>query len=473
MSKVYGITGVAPETLAVAMAKYSRSSKSMIESLNEAQADKTAKFFETNFHKYGHASIADLAHLALGIEDISILAAMNIVDEPLWDGQERSTRYQDFNDAPYFTPIGAPESYASLIGTSFGGYTWLLEEVKKFYMYQYPRPSDMGAKEYTATIRARAFDVARYFLPLATKTSLGQITSARALSKQITRLLSSNLPEIREIATQMHDAVTQASPFTFTGEDEGPLAPTLVRHAQRSTFLENSRDILSEVTPDIFYGMLPDTTCFVDLHVVSDPIIRTCANLFYSASNFSYTQILSKVEDLSHKIRLELMDAVFSQRGAHDEWLRAMHSSPLIFDVTMDIGAYRDLNRHRRTQKILQPLSTVMGFDTPTILYECTSATSYRAKMSAILAGIDTHLMNWDPLQAMYAAPLALLVRGLFQMDFVQAAYLIELRSKSAGHFSYRAVAHSMYSRICEKYPDMAKYIRITETSETEDFFRR
>ena len=46
----------------------------------------------------------------------------------------------------------------------------------------------MKAEAYERTLKARAFDVARYLLPLATNTSLGQIVNARTLETQVSRL---------------------------------------------------------------------------------------------------------------------------------------------------------------------------------------------------------------------------------------------------------------------------------------------
>src|ERR1700751_3805715 len=102
--EVYAVYGVEPEVQAYAMAKYSRSALSMKESLKEITQQKAEKFLNTFYFQYGHRSIADLAHIALAIEKLSILAAIAVADEQRWDGQERSTRYQDFNKAGYFTP---------------------------------------------------------------------------------------------------------------------------------------------------------------------------------------------------------------------------------------------------------------------------------------------------------------------------------------------------------------------------------
>ena len=86
------------------MAKYSRSALSMKESLREISQQKAEKFLNTFYFQYGHRSIADLAHIALAIERLSILAAIAVADEQRWDGQERSTRYQDFKKSGYYTP---------------------------------------------------------------------------------------------------------------------------------------------------------------------------------------------------------------------------------------------------------------------------------------------------------------------------------------------------------------------------------
>src|SRR5271157_554347 len=111
--EVFAVYGVEPEIQAYAMAKYSRSALSMKESLKEITQQKAEKFLNTFYFQYGHRSIADLAHLALAIERLSILAAIVIVDEPRWDGQERSTRYQDFRKSGYYTPSFQNEVAAS------------------------------------------------------------------------------------------------------------------------------------------------------------------------------------------------------------------------------------------------------------------------------------------------------------------------------------------------------------------------
>ena len=64
-------------------------------------------------------------------------------------------------------------------------------------------PETMKREAYKRTLKARAFDVARYLLPLATNTSLGQIVNARTLESQISRLLTSPFAEIRTLGEKL------------------------------------------------------------------------------------------------------------------------------------------------------------------------------------------------------------------------------------------------------------------------------
>src|SRR3981081_2131945 len=78
--EVFAVFGAEPEIQAYAMAKYSRSSLSMKESLREISSQKAQKFLNPFYFQYGHRSIAALAHIALAVEKLSILAAIELAD---------------------------------------------------------------------------------------------------------------------------------------------------------------------------------------------------------------------------------------------------------------------------------------------------------------------------------------------------------------------------------------------------------
>src|SRR5207302_7818345 len=120
--RIYSVVGVPPEVQAYALAKYSRSSQGMLEAIQELSAQKAEQFLNTFYFQYGHRSIADLAHLVFGLEQISILAAIAVVDEPVWDGQERSTRYQPFHKTGWHLPseVAGTSAEATFVQTAEG-----------------------------------------------------------------------------------------------------------------------------------------------------------------------------------------------------------------------------------------------------------------------------------------------------------------------------------------------------------------
>src|SRR3954464_867361 len=209
--EVYAVYGAEPEVQAYAMAKYSRSALSMKESLLEISQQKAEKFLNTFYFQYGHRSIADLAHIALAVERLSILAAIALVDEQRWDGQERSTRYQDFRKSGYYVPEFGGNSeavrlYGTAMGKLFADYDFFSNRIFEHLRDITPRPPEMKPEAYERTLRARAFDVSRYLLPLATNTSLGEIVNARTLESQVARLLSHTHPEVRRLGALLKQA---------------------------------------------------------------------------------------------------------------------------------------------------------------------------------------------------------------------------------------------------------------------------
>ena len=189
------VHGADPEVLAYAMAKYSRSSLSMRESLTEISAQRAEQFLNTFYFQYGHRSIADLAHIAFAVERLSLLAAIVLVDEQRWDGQERSTRYQNFLKSGWYFPdfgsdTASAKLYTDTVERSLRRLPATTAAVLEALRQRVARPEAMKPEAYDRTLKARAFDVARYLLPLATNTSLGQIVNARTLETQVSRLLS-------------------------------------------------------------------------------------------------------------------------------------------------------------------------------------------------------------------------------------------------------------------------------------------
>src|SRR5574337_11393 len=162
--RVLTVSPMPPEKCAYALARYSRSPDSIADSIAWVRTHDSRKFLESFYFQYGHGSIADLGHLVMCFEGISELAATEIEDEPLWDGQARSSRYQDFSKSGLITPPEFNDDQAALYretGASLiAGYGEVHARVVELLTAQLPRPEAMTQPAYRRNIAARAFDVA-------------------------------------------------------------------------------------------------------------------------------------------------------------------------------------------------------------------------------------------------------------------------------------------------------------------------
>ena len=190
-----------PEKSAYALARYSRSADSITQSIEWVRTHDSQKFLESFYFQYGHASIADLGHVTMCFEGISELAATEIEDEQLWDGQAKSSRYQDFSKSGFITPpeLEGNAAYQAAGTKLLDAYAVIHQRALAHLMEQLPRPEAMKQDAYQRNLAARAFDVARYLLFFGIPTNVGQVTSIRTLEKQIRRVKSSEYAELRSV----------------------------------------------------------------------------------------------------------------------------------------------------------------------------------------------------------------------------------------------------------------------------------
>ena len=141
-----------------------------------------------------------------------------------------------------------------------------------------------------------------------------------------------------------------------------------------------------------------------------------------------------------------------------DELLRNFRGGLYVYDIVMDIGAYRDLHRHRRCQQFRQDYSTKLGFETPDAI-----ATSGLSETYATLLSDVSHAIAELPAPGSdYLLPFATRARFLFKMDFAEAEYICRLRSGVKGHFSYRTIAWKMKEAMEKLEPDLGRLLEAT-----------
>jgi thymidylate synthase ThyX len=467
----------------------------MLESIQELSAQKAEHFLDTFYFQYGHRSIADLAHLVFGLEQISILAAVAVVDEPVWDGQERSTRYQPFRKTGWHLPMDVAETPAAGIFAQtaeglFAAYEGLSAALLEHLIDAVPRPDRLTEATYRRTLRARAFDVARSLLPLATHTSVGQIVSARVLERQIGRLLGSAYPELRALGDELKASCLVPAEAPLSSEPQPAAAPTLVKYAEPSAYLAQASLELSQAASTLLEPLgEPDRSVAVDLVEPSDdPLREMVVTLLYryDVIGHSARQIRTLVDSLGEAQVQEVFELSLAGRGSHDDLLREHRGGyGLAFDVLVDLGSFRDMHRHRRCVQIQQPLTWSHAFVSAEDVFEHglgpTAAlgalegglgeTYTEALLKAAQAASAVH--QAAPLASDYLLPLAYRTRCLFKMDWAEAAYIIEQRTQPQGHFSYRRVAWGMYEALRARHPRLAAPIRATDPNGPLDLLRR
>jgi thymidylate synthase ThyX len=454
-----------PEKIAYALARYSRSPDSIRDSIAWVRTHDSAKFLESFYFQYGHASIADLGHVVLCFEGVSELAATEIEDEQLWDGQARSSRYQDFSRSGFVTPPDLTGEHAAMYASAgqklLDAYHQIHGKIVEYLTEKLPRPDDMKPDAYQRNIAARAFDVARYTLFFGIPTGVGQVTSIRTLERQIRRLKASEYAEVRELASEIAEACSQPPACAWGLENAEtaaePLAPTLARHVEPDEHAAQSRRDLAEWASDNV-SIPASPVDDVDLLRPSHMHAEVAATLLYPVTDLPFRALYELACAWPPALRNEVIDIAVRSRTRRDELLRGFRGGQYVYDMVMDIGAYRDLHRHRRCQQYRQAYSGRLGFDTPAVLADAGISDFYDSVMTETLETMD---LLPKP-GAHYLLPFGARSRFLFKMDFAEAEYIARLRSGVKGHFSYRKVAWEMKQKMQHLEPELGRLMEAT-----------
>jgi thymidylate synthase ThyX len=460
--RVITVAPMPPEKCAYALARYSRSPDSIRQSLEWVRTHNTQQFLEHYYFQYGHASIADLGHAVLCFEGVSELAASEAEDEALWDGQAKSSRYQDFSTSGFITPPEFDESQAALYRTEgdrlLAAYAQVYAKVADYLKEKLPRPDEMKPDAYGRNIAARAFDVARYLLFWGIPTNVGQVTSIRTLEKQIRRLRASDYGEVRELGSEIAESCAQKPECLWDEAVAEPLAPTLARHADPDLYLQQSRaDLRAWAAANLGTGAQREAGR-VELVRPRDSIAEIAATLLYPVSDWPFGDLYECAHYWSRAHQMEVIDLALKSRGRRDDLLRGFRGGQYCFDMVIDIGAYRDMHRHRRCQQYRQDYTGNHGFDVPQALSESGAEAVYRQAMESALA-----TMRQLPAPgSQYLLPFGARSRFLFKMDFAEVEYISRVRSGVKGHFSYRDIAWQMKKRVEEVEPELGRLIDAT-----------
>lgn len=307
---------ISAEAEAMLQAMYSRSPASVNKHLEVVQAKGAAGFMSTYYVEYGHKSIGDCGDATLFIEGVSMLAAKAIQDSKLYAGQEVSTRYVDFSTQKFINLDDVEGSH-------------IQEKMRTFYVNTLPKveeslavknPIQEGEKEivWKKAIKARAFDILRGFLPAGASTSVAWHGNLRQIADHIAVLRHHPLEEVRTVAEVTLGALIETYPSSFS-------------HKQYPATEEYVAAYMKEV-------------------------------YYYEASNIGNGGVVTLLA--ADKKRLAALSRFLKDRPIKTELPKFIEEvSQVRWELDLDFGSFRDLQRHRAPDQLMPRLTIDLGFE--------------------------------------------------------------------------------------------------------------
>jgi thymidylate synthase ThyX len=413
---------------------------------------KAEDLYRRMFFDYGDDSVAQLGGAHLACEQASNLLTKVLEWGRMAAYLEQSTRYIRYDERlsdgyRYMVPdeiAASPHNdrYIAHMERAFDGYSQMASLMTEVLERRHPKQDGDPNWVWKATVRAKACDVVRGLLPVSSLSNVGIYATGQAFEMALVRMQANPLAEVRDYGAMMLTELRKIIPSFLMRVD---LEDRGVRWSQ---YLEDVRDDLEEQAGGL--GPADDQGAEVIL-TDWDPEAETkiVAAALYAVSELPDARLQQIAREMSPAQRAEVVAAMVGEReNRRHKPGRAMERTTYRFDVKCDIGAFRDLQRHRLMTLEWQRYTTRLGYDVPPELAEEGLDAEWSALMDDAGELYEVVRDNLGADVAQYVVPFAYNVRFVMEMNPRQAFHLIELRSQSAGHPAYRAVAHQMHHEI-------------------------
>ena len=409
MADIFIVDDQGPEATAMLQALYSRSDESARTHLDMVKERGSAKFMESYYVGYGHASIGDCGTTTLFVEGLSILACKAVQDNPLYSGQESSTRYIDFSKQPIIDPIGTHASNA-ILDKWMDFYLSALEPLEAYLKEQFPIGEGEKERVWKNAIKARSFDILRGFLPAGITSQLAWTTNLRQAADKLHLMRHHPLAEVRDIADGCLAELRTNYPSSFGHKDYPETEAYLARTASKTNYLD--ADFFDADQPDLSFSTTVDNAVLEDKE-------------------------LDVIEGRPPRTNLP-------------RYLDGFGQYTCTFDL--DYGSYRDLQRHRNGVCRIPLLTGERGFH-PWYLDELPDTLRPQAEALVVeqygaIDGLDARAEDKQ-----YLYPLGAKVRCQTVYSLAQMIYVIELRSQNTVHSTLREVMHWMHGEMLSHHP--------------------
>jgi thymidylate synthase ThyX len=430
-------------------------------------------FYDRVLVGYGDDSVAELGGAHIACEEISNIAAKVIEDSRLGISPlEKSTRYVPFNRKvngryryyrePAIMASAHAGLYESTLDQLFDTYTTLIDPLVDWIKSGTPKDEATSDRAYNSATRAKALDLLRGLLPMATLTNVGLFGNGRSYEYLLTKMSASPHAEIAQLGAAMQQELDCVIP-SFVKRSKSD------RGAQYAHYLSENRLRTANFAQKLTTDSTKDSGSNATVTLVEfDPEaeVKTVAAILYPHTELTLSQVSDYVAKLSATDRVEIIQGYVGDRTSRFHRPgRAFEETYYTFDLLADLGAYRDLHRHRVLTQERQDYTVRHGYIVPPELVEAQLAKPYQQALER--AAETTELIRQTlPDAAQYVVPFAFRVRWRIRLNLREAYHLIELRSARQGHISYRQVAQEMYRQILAVHPTLAAGMSFVDLSD-------
>lgn len=424
---------------------------------------KAEKFMRKWAVQYGHDSLKDSDVLRFAIENVTQLATVPIEEARLGAYQEKSTRYVPFSRDSLIVPTDLKHFEKEIREWNnllIDSYEKSKVTVSNFIKTKLDSSTFKSEAAFERTVNAKTFDVIRYFLPATILTSLGVVWPTREAERHISKLISDEREEIRSIG--------------YTLLEEGKkISPGLLNHVSVNKYQQDRNDKITKILSTLRLEKIPPTIdrqdnamTLVSIDKDSEAKIAAAILFEHNQEGHSFMHYFKLCKQIPLIIE-PIITAYLKDRGNFDALPIATELGSMLFEITMDYGGYRDLKRHRRNLLLTAPLTVELGYEYPEYvanepaLIEVKQMIDYCDKKTKELF---EKVKITHPHLASYIVMFIHKQQYLWQMDPRQLAYVTELRSTPAGHWSYRDIAQKMFLAVQPTLPTLCKFMRVDMT---------
>ncbi len=462
-----------PEVVKGALfARYSRSSKSLrrlfldefvgeLDVSGDLGVDATIglrraeELYDRVFFDYGDDSVAQLGGVHLACEQASNLLTKVLEWGRLMSYLEQSTRYVAYDARLggryryYRDPdiLGSPQGtrYVADLDGMFESYSRALPIMNEYFRRQFPKAPGDSDFVHRQAIGAKSFDSVRGMLPAATLSNVGIYGSGQGYENLLLRMRAHQLPEVRAYADMMLVELRKVIPSFLKRVDRED------RGVAWSRYLRATNDSMQALAQELIGGATgpgPATPTVQLVEFDPEAEVKLVSSVLYSYVDLPEEQLRTRVEQMTSDERLRVLESYAGQRGnRRHKPGRALEAPCYRFDVLCDYGAFRDLQRHRMLTLEWQRLGPKHGYTLPEPV-AAAGLTDLFVDTMTQSAELHDALVEDFPEQAAYAVALAYRLRFVMQLNAREAMHLIELRSSTQGHPTYRHVAQEMHRLI-------------------------